>query len=654
MSFRLAGVLVVAAAFQFHQPAQSPVKLRATTTGSPQRTLTKVLDLPLASNAGLPATREWLQRWWSVYEVNQGGSMPLRQVTPKLLEVRFVAMPTDGVDCGVEERTRRLVAYQISSQTSSQARALAKEAVDRFVEALKNEAVECGFFDPQEKAPKKKKSRRPMQDPALYGGDYGDVMKESTSELFDDSSPGMKPRVPLQDRVDKRPFKDFPELNDFETEYLQSLFTKGEAMAKKASEERENTLKALKQKNETKKEEGGHAQFPVSFEGTGLQGGVDIFAGPSKEAKEDLARLEEQLGKPPIKSRNSMEKDEPEIIVEVPQPSPEIRVRFGVLLQEIMHQDDKAVQRLILDAYRDVLLDRAFTTLARDAMAATEKDDKLSEDEKVKRREVVGEALQILNDEVIKLATQLAELAAFAEQQHLETIRQVCDAARLDSDEAPLSLALRQLKPQFDDDFIGYLVYAINDEAMTTSPDQKDLSEWRLVLRAVKDIVYSFLAKESIADLKVIDNYVNLRDPEVRAKFLELNVEKMSPERLPQFLKVARNIFDNLLFADPDETTVERPDASVLSILHQLRTDLLDFVVRYHGKKYLPALTGEPLPIPDDLDGLPRPKLPTGEVIPEDESDDVQTLSTSRLRRDDDDDDDGFDTNDFVPIEPLQ
>ena len=63
--------------------------------------------------------------------------------------------------------------------------------------------------------------------------------------------------------------------------------------------------------------------------------------------------------------------------------SPEVSARFGVLLRELRLSEDP---QLILDAYRDVLLDDAFPLLARKAVT----DDVEN-----------SEAVEILNKEVV-------------------------------------------------------------------------------------------------------------------------------------------------------------------------------------------------------------------------------------------------------------
>ena len=63
--------------------------------------------------------------------------------------------------------------------------------------------------------------------------------------------------------------------------------------------------------------------------------------------------------------------------------SPEVSARFGVLLRELRLSEDP---QLILDAYRDVLLDDAFPLLARKAVT----DDVEN-----------SEAVEILNKEAL-------------------------------------------------------------------------------------------------------------------------------------------------------------------------------------------------------------------------------------------------------------
>jgi len=637
-------------------PGRSRVVM--TTTSTTTTRCRVVVERALSSTAKVDKMEAWLGDWWSSYEVSQGVTMPLRgrfaapssskSKKSKVLQLRFVAVPSDGVDCwiekpGVDSPYGLFVAREVLSQRNSQAVALAKEALSRFAATVEGDAEAAGFF-PRPGEHDDYVEEPPPLDSMLYRGDYGEGLKDDAVNIFEEAAVRLDD-ANLPAELEGRLSPPTKEMDREDDERIRKMFERGAEMALALVEKEEKTetpedvaAEAEADGDKTTKNP-GQAQFDVSLRGTGLKGGIDIFAGPPPEAAEEegiiaetrQARVLRESQSRPTSRTRSLETGEgegqPQVIVSV--PSAEMSYRFQILLRELVNQPDSAVRDLVLDAYRDVLLDPSFPALARDAMARTEVED-VDEDTKRKRREEVGAALEDMNEKVIDLATQLAELAAFAEQQHLETIRLVCEAAKGDSTDRPLDLALRELRPRFDDDFIAYLVYAVNDEAHYSSvaagnglkkggenqkkKKEQPSSEWRLVLNAVKDIVYSYLAKERVADLDVIYNVLNLKDRDVRRKALELQVERMSDERLGPFLLTARNIFDNLLFASEEETTVQRPnDPAFHQRLHDLRADLLDAVDTFHAPHFLRILTGEDEPT-TALDPN-RPRLPANEIV---------------------------------------
>ena len=155
-----------------------------------------------------------------------------------------------------------------------------------------------------------------------------------------------------------------------------------------------------------------------------LKGGIDLFAPPPQVSGVSA----------PVLDFSSVD------------VSPEVSARFGVLLRELRAAEDP---QLILDAYRDVLLDDAFPLFARKAVT----DDVEN-----------AEAVEILNKEALSLATQLAEIAAAAEKQHLETIRLLCEAAR-DRGDAGLRQAAQTHRARLDDDFVAYIKHSVLVEA---------------------------------------------------------------------------------------------------------------------------------------------------------------------------------------------
>ena len=190
----------------------------------------------------------------------------------------------------------------------------------------------------------------------LYDGSYGDAFEQEVIDLVEPTSE--------------------------EDESIRSMFAEGEKLARRAAGLPEDD--ALDVVEAT-----GEAQFEVRLD-PGMKGGIDLFAPPPQVSGVSA----------PVLDFSSVD------------VSPEVSARFGVLLRELRAAEDP---QLILDAYRDVLLDDAFPLLARKAVT----DDVEN-----------SEAVEILNKEALHLATQFAEIAAAAEKQHLETIRLLCEAAR--------------------------------------------------------------------------------------------------------------------------------------------------------------------------------------------------------------------------------
>lgn len=440
----------------------------------------------------------WLQEWCQ--SMTGDGVMPMRtEASEKGARMRFVALPEDGVNCCFEGPGTSspfgliLVERVTSSARAGQAGQLACDVEERLVRRLRRDVDLRVHHD------------KHALDSDLYAGDYGPEMKRAARELLKDAPP--------------------PE----EEESVRKMFEKGEQLARLAAEARgvDSNTDLFEQP----------AGFAVKL-GPDLQGGIDILAGPgdvgAAEADEDHKR--DLLGFGTAVSADAVE------------PSPEIAVRFEVLVREAKAAASDSVQfELVLDAYRDVLLDPAFATLTRRAMSGSEDP------------EALGPILERLNAKVLELATQLAEMARFAERQHLETVKLACEAAK----KGDLDVALKSsLRPRLDSDFIAYLAFAIDREPKN--------SDFRLVLESVRNAVYSELSKDLRHPIDVFDTVLNLKDEAVRAEVLRLNLENMGPNTLAHFLYSARKIFDNLLVQK--RTPI---DPYFAARLIQLRQDLL-------------------------------------------------------------------------------
>ncbi|KAH8063189.1 [acyl-carrier-protein] S-malonyltransferase [Aureococcus anophagefferens] len=360
-------------------------------------------------------------------------------------------------------------------------------------------------------------------DPKLYDGSYGEDFEAEVLDLFDAGETEAGPADAT----------------------VQAMFAAGEALARAAAGEAAAASSPLLEDGLVDVEQ---AQFDVAL-GNGLKGGVDILAAPQAvrgAASAAVAAPGGAGGAAPAEA------------------SPLIAARFDVLLREVMGAADASVANLVADAYRDVLLDAAFPALARHACDS---------DEAAAR---TAAALDTLNGKVIDLVTQLAEMAAFAEKNHLETIRLLCDSAKSAGD-AGLRDAARKFRHRLDEDFVAYLKHAIAVEAAKlrdrgVADPANAPSEWLAVLDGVRTAAYAELAKDVHADVDVIKNVLAIKDPAARRECLRLNVEGIAgqPDRVRAFRKTANNIFDNFLDSNPDVA----PGAELVAALAQLRADL--------------------------------------------------------------------------------
>jgi hypothetical protein len=181
-----------------------------------------------------------------------------------------------------------------------------------------------------------------------------------------------------------------------------------------------------------------------------------------------------------------------------------------------------------------------------------------------------------LNREALKLATKLAEIAATAEKQHLETIRLLCEAAR-DRGDAGLRQAAQTHRARLDDDFVGYVKHSVQVEALSlkqrgVSDPAREPSEWLAVLDAVRKATVAERGKDVRADVEIVESILALNNDAVRRELLRIHIERLErqPGRMKAFTSVVANICDNLL--DPAAET--KPPPELVAKLGDLRRDL--------------------------------------------------------------------------------
>ena len=149
-----------------------------------------------------------------------------------------------------------------------------------------------------------------------------------------------------------------------------------------------------------------------------------------------------------------------------------------------------------------------------------------------------------------------------AEEQQLEKIRRICEAAMKDMNELPGVVA--GMKPLLDRDFIGYLTYAIgierdrirygsssatrNDGGGTGIPvldPDREPTPWLQVLSLIRKGTYAELAKDLRADIQAVTYILRMPDPESQRALLSKTIDTLPSWDLRQFHRVVSNIVSN-------------------------------------------------------------------------------------------------------------
>ena len=481
----------------------------------------------------------WLDGWSASPLSDPQFPVTVDASTPTI-RVRYVAMPDNGVDvayrpAGSDSPFGAVVVERVGPPAAASIKELVRGAEARVASSLREGLAAASLSAvATAAAPEVLVGEEPPRralDPKLYGGPYGEDFEAEVLDLFDAGDTEAGPADAT----------------------VQAMFAAGEALARAAAGEAGGASEAALLEDGLVDVE--QAQFDVAL-GNGLKGGVDILAAPQAVRGAASAAVA-AAGAAPADAAPA-------------EASPLIAARFDVLLREVMGAADASVANLVADAYRDVLLDASFPALARAALRACDSDEAAAR---------TAAALDTLNGKVIDLVTQLAEMAAFAEKNHLETIRLLCDSAKSAGD-AGLRDAARKFRHRLDEDFVAYLKHAIAVEAAKlrdrgVADPANAPSEWLAVLDGVRTAAYAELAKDVHADVDVIKNVLAIKDPAARRECLRLNVEGIAgqPDRVRAFRKTANNIFDNLLDSNPDVA----PGAELVAALAQLRADLLEF-----------------------------------------------------------------------------
>ena len=231
--------------------------------------------------------------------------------------------------------------------------------------------------------------------------------------------------------------------------------------------------------------------------GQGMDGyGTDIFSGPPvsltssvySTARGPSAEGAHDSSRRPLETLTSYER----------QSVSALKGRLSRIVRELGTTSDDLFYQ-IMEAYRDVVLDDWYPVAARQLLseldsqitldrlrlnqeaptrstkelrgAFASKDDNTERGAAAHKRSSstsgpdaarLRRALGRVNDFALACAEELAAMVQAAEEQQLEKIRRICEAAMKDMNELPGVVA--GMKPLLDRDFIGYLTYAIGIE----------------------------------------------------------------------------------------------------------------------------------------------------------------------------------------------
>ncbi|KAJ1460489.1 hypothetical protein M885DRAFT_509487 [Pelagophyceae sp. CCMP2097] len=576
----LRALLVACCAFGFAPRGPATARL------PPPRSVSSdsLLELPLASVDGAWA---WLDGFCTSNDAVTNAAMPLfvqRNEAPTV-QLRFTAKPDEGIDLqleppGAASPFGRVVLSRVGRRSdSAQWRSLLRDAEARVVRGLVADAsqrkltrarsmdtpprrdADAGRAPPAsggggggggEASGDRGPVGEPQLDKGLYRGDYGPGFKEAAMDLFE--SVEREIDAPGGLFADDAPA-------DGDDEAFKSMFSRGAEIARRAAgglPKEKAAVVAEPKLDSYNMVDDEHVLMDVSFEGTGLKGGIDIFAGPAKLRGLDAIGLAEK-GEDDLAAKRS---------TDLTGVSVERVARFAVLVREVQGAPDGDRVSMICDAYRDVLLDDAFGALARRALASCPGAEE---------QRATAVALELINRRIVDLVTELAELAAFAEAQHLETVRLLCDEAKARGANG-LRAAASTFRVRLEDDFVAYLAYAADKEASQVrrkgGDPVRDPSEWLLVLDSVRTAVFAELARDVDADVDAVRNILALPAADTRRALLRINLQGMGPRRLARFEKSVQNILSNLL----DNAQTATPDSQLRNKLVQLRADFEDLL----------------------------------------------------------------------------
>ena len=158
------------------------------------------------------------------------------------------------------------------------------------------------------------------------------------------------------------------------------------------------------------------------------------------------------------------------------------------------------------------------------------------------------ETLSRMNGYAIAMAEQLAEVTRAAEQQQLQKIATICQAAQ--DDMATLPRRVKEMRGLLDAEFLSYLRYAVEREradiARAGMDPDREPSDWLQVLSVIRSGVLAEREIDVRDDVEILQVSMLPNDPRARRHLLNRLVEERVPaEDLPRLRQTARSMADN-------------------------------------------------------------------------------------------------------------
>lgn len=291
--------------------------------------------------------------------------------------------------------------------------------------------------------------------------------------------------------------------------------------------------------------------FPVNLKAAGLAGGIDIMAGPNP------TNLVISSNAP----QNSLEGQKIFLLPANTETIELDQVRLRFLTEELMRSDE-LLHDAILDGFRDVLLCDNFVYIMKELNRTCN---------------IYSERL--IYNKIVKKATELSlelgELLKKESVRHLETIHDICEVAmKFQQNEERFLRELDELRPRFTTDLLGYLNFAIQEEAIKVKQLGRDPanapSTWLTVLQVVKQGVAADFEARFDRLLEPLLLVIRFDDLNVKSNLFMRFIEMTAPLDLPYMRALSLNMISDILRKPVDEL----PDKTLHDRMHQLRRDV--------------------------------------------------------------------------------